>query len=344
MRKFILMLVAIATVSIANAQIATENAKLFDNVYVGVEGGVATPLNFDGVFPLNAIAGLRLGKEFTPVVGVEVEGQVFFNDNNVGRWTETFVKGTNLGLNGLVNLNNLFAGYKGTPRVFEVKANVGLSWLHFWNGGGNALGAKTALDFNFNIGRKKAHTLFVSPGVYWNLQNASKLQFNKEQAQLALMAGYVYHFKTSNGTHHFKTYDVGAMNAELNRLCEENLDLMDKANKKPETVVVTKVTEKVVKQVEYVNGTVVVNFAKNSYALTDEAKEVLDGVTGKVDILGYASPEGTMSYNQKLSQKRADVVAEYLKNKGVEVNSAVGYGSVGNSSNRIVIVKSAEGK
>lgn len=344
MRKFILMLVAIATFTVANAQIATENAKLFDNVYVGVEGGVATPLNFDGVFPLNTVAGLKIGKEFTPLVGVEVEGQVFFNDNNFQRWTQTFVKGTNLGVNGTLNLNNLFAGYNGTPRLFEVKANAGISWLHFWNGGGNGLGAKTALDFNFNLGKKRAHTLFISPGVYWNLQNGPAIQFNKEQAQLALMAGYVYHFKTSNGTHHFKTYDVGAMSSEINRLYKENLELMDRANKTPEKVVVTKVKEKLVKEIQYVNGTVVVNFAKNSYQLTDEAKEVLDNVTGKVDILGYASPEGTKTYNQKLSQKRADVVSEYLKERGVEVNSAVGYGSIGNSSNRIVIVKCAEGK
>jgi outer membrane protein OmpA-like peptidoglycan-associated protein len=236
----------------------------------------------------------------------------------------------------------LFAGYNGRPRVFEVKANAGLSWLHFWNGGGNALGAKTALDFNFNLGKKRAHTLFVSPGVYWNLQNGAKLQFNKEQAQLALLVGYVYHFKTSNGTHHFKTYDIGAMNETLKDLWAENVDQRRQLAERPEKVVVTKVQEKIVKDVEYVNNACVVNFAKNSYVLTDEAKEVLDGVKGSVVVLGYASPEGTQSYNQKLSQKRADVVAEYLKNKGVDVQSAVGYGSVGNSSNRIVIVKTAE--
>lgn len=343
MKKFILILVAFATMAVANAQLATENAKLFDNVYVGAEAGVATPLNFDGVFPLNAVAGLKVGKELTPVFGLEVEGQVFFSDNNFTRWTQTFVKGTNLTLNGTINLNNLFCGYKGTPRLFEVKTNTGIGWLHFWKGG-DGLSAKTALDFNFNLGKKKAHTLFVSPGVYWNLKNNNTVQFNKEYAQLAVLAGYVYHFKTSNGTHHFKVYDVGAMSAELNQLYEENLQLAEKANRTPEKVVVTEVKEKLVKEVQYVNGTVVVNFAKNSYALTDEAKEVLNEVTGSVDIMGYASPEGTMSYNQKLSQKRADVVAEYLKNKGVEVKSAVGYGSVGNASNRIVIVKSAEGK
>jgi len=343
MKKFILTLVAFATMTIASAQLATENAKLFDNVYAGAEIGVATPLNFDGVFPLNTVAGLKVGKELTPIFGAEVEAQVFFNDNNFQRWTQTFVKGTNLTVNGTVNLNNLFCGYKGTPRLFEVKTNVGMGWLHFWKSG-DGLSAKTALDFNFNLGKKKAHTLFVSPGVYWNLKNNNTVQFNKEHAQLALMAGYVYHFKTSNGTHHFKVYDVGAMSAELNRLYSENLSQKDALEKKPERVVVTKVREKVVEKVEYVNNTFVVNFAQNSYVLNDAAKEVLDKVAGSVDILGYASPEGTKTYNQKLSQKRADVVAEYLKEKGVDVKSAVGYGSVGNASNRIVIVENADGK
>ena len=65
----------------ANAQIATENSKFFDNTYVGVEAGVHTPLNFNSVFPLNTVVGIKLGKEFTPVVGIEAEGIVSFGDN-----------------------------------------------------------------------------------------------------------------------------------------------------------------------------------------------------------------------------------------------------------------------
>lgn len=342
MKKFILMLIAFTSINIAKAQIAIQNPKLLDNVYIGVEGGVATPLNFNGVFPLNTVAGLKIGKEFTPLLGFEIEGQVFFNDNNFQRWTQTFVKGTNLGLNGTINLNNLFAGYNGSPRLFEVKINAGFSWIHYWKGG-NGLGTKTGFDFNFNLGKKKAHTIFISPAVYWDLQNGANIQFNKRQAQLALMAGYVYHFKTSNKTHHFKTFDVGEMNSDLNRLFEENIDLMDKL-KHNKSVVVTEVKEKIVKEVEYQSSTFVVNFSQNSYELTEESKEILNKVKGVVDIIGYASPEGTPYYNQELSQKRADVVAEYLKNNGVEVNSSKGYGSVDNTSNRIVIVNNVNGE
>jgi outer membrane protein OmpA-like peptidoglycan-associated protein len=346
MKKFIFVMVAMFAAIGASAQVATENQKLLDNVYVGVEAGVATPLNFKNIFPLNTVAGIKLGKELTPVVGLEVEGLVFFNDNHYQRWTKTFVKGTNVGLNGTINLMNLFKGYQGAPRFFEVKTNTGLGWMYFWNAKHHTLTAKTALDFNFNLGREKAHTLFVSPGVYWNLHNEGAIQFNKKYAQFAIFAGYVYHFKTSNGTRHFKTYDVGAMNAEINRLAAENGKLRnDLANKPVATAAVAqavKTEPKAVKEVQYVEGTYIVNFAKNSYELDADAKKVLDSVGGTVDILGYASPDGSAEYNKELSQKRADAAAEYLKARGVKVNSAVGKGVVGKASNRIVIVHNVQ--
>lgn len=340
MKKVIIFFVAcFATIMSAYAQLATQNQKFFDNTYIGIEGGVSTPLSFENVFPLNSIAGLKVGKEITPVVGLELEGQVFFNDHDFQRWTNTFVKGTNLGVNGTINLNNLFAGYKGTPRMFEVKTNTGLSWMHFWNAG-NSLGVKTAIDFNFNLGSKRAHTLFVSPGVYWDLCNNGKIQFNKHKAQFAIFAGYVYHFKTSNGTHHFKVYDVEGLMSQINNLQRENEDLKNEVKYQQNQVskVETKPEIKVVKEIEYVNATYVIDFAQNSYELTDTAKVTLNNINGTVDVFGYASPEGSESYNKKLSQKRADVVAAYLKNRGVQIRQAIGKGVVGIASNRTAIV------
>lgn len=338
MKKILMTFVLCLSVLFTNAQIATENSKIFDNTYVGVEAGVTTPLNFNSMFPLNTVTGLKLGKELTPVFGIEAEGQVFFNDNNVGRWTDTFVKGTNVGLNGTINLSNLFAGYKGIPRAFEVKTNTGLGWLHYLNAGGyNDLTAKTALDFNFNFGKFKQHTLMLSPGIYWNFTGnypIHKIQFNKNLAQLSVFASYVYHFKTSNGTHHFKTYDVGAMIDEINRLNDE-------LAKKPTEVIVEKV-----KLVEVPNNISVLQesanyvfFAKNSFELTKEAKEILDNISGSVNIVASASPEGTKEYNQQLSEKRAEEVAKYLTSKGVKVITYKGIGCVNETSNRVAIIK-----
>lgn len=337
MKKFILSLAIMLMMAFSvNAQIATENSKVFDNTYVGVEAGVTTPLDFNSVFPLNTVAGVKLGKEITPVFGLEAEGQVFFNDNNVGRWTNTFVKGTNVGLNGTVNLSNLLFGYKGTPRFFEVKTNTGFGWLHRWNTSDNALTAKTALDLDFNFGKTKAHTVSVTPGVYWNLvDGATQVQFNKNRAQLGVFVGYVYHFKTSNGTRHFKTYDVGAMLGEIDRL---NAELAKKPNEVVREVVKT-VEVPVTNTVATVsNASSFVFFAQNSSVLTDDAKAVLDNVTGTVDVVGYASPEGTREYNQALSERRAAVVADYLIKRGVTVNSNTGAGVNGDASGRVAVI------
>lgn len=325
----------------ANAQIATENAKFFDNTYVGVEVGATTPLNFKNVFPVNTVAGVKIGKEFTPIVGIEIEGQTFFNDNNVGRWTNTFVKGTNVGLNGIINASNLIWGYKGTPRFFEVKANVGLSWLHYMNAGANDLLAKTGVDFNFNLGKKKAHTIAVTPAIYWNLTGGhAKIQFNSSRAQFGLFASYIYHFKTSNGTHHFKTYDVGAMIGEIDRLNEE-------LAKKPKEVEVEKVVEKIVEKpvtVTSTNGeTWIVTFATGSAKLTPEAKFILNQVGNDaiVNVTATASPDGSAKFNQKLSEKRAKVVADFLTARGVKVNSAEGKG-VDSEKGRSAVVKTLQ--
>ena len=369
MKKFILVFITMFMFACGvNAQIATENRKAFDNVYAGVEAGVSTPLNFNSVNPLNTLVGIKLGKEFTPVYGIEVEGMASFGDNfyrygvngsipaegafNIHKngSVNTFVKATNIGLNGIINLSNLFSGYNGKPRIFEVKANTGFGWMHYFGnytpcapigsyvvaGKQNTLTAKTALDLTFNIGSKRAHSFVVSPGVYWNLNEVGNIKFNKNYAQFGIIASYVYHFKTSNGTHYFKTYDVGAMMDEISRLNDE-------LAKKPNEVVVEKIVEKPV-LVERATGFGVketIFFAFDSDELDDRAQKALDeigtGASYRVD--GYASNEGGTEYNLELSQRRADAVKAYLEGRGITVDEAVGHGIVfGPTTGRVVVV------
>ena len=370
MKKILLMFMLCFSFVVANAQIATENRKALDNIYVGVEAGVTAPFNFNSIMPLNPVAGVKIGKEFTPIIAIEAEGLAVFGDNfyryglnsSTPAWEygafnvrndgsmNTFIKATNVGANLVLNWSNALWGYKGTPRVFEIKTNTGLGWLHYFGDfttnkvGGfkpisdrNALTFKTAIDLAFNIGKKKAHTITVSPAIYWNLSESDVIQINKNYAQLGVMVGYTYHFKTSNGTHHFKTYDVGAMIAEIDRLNEE-------LAKKPtevavEKVVAAPVTTNAVAAIQ-VPSTYVIQFAKNSFVLSNAAKEILDGISGSVNITASASPEGTKEYNQKLSEKRAAVIADYLTKKGIKVNSCEGVGSEDENSNRIAIVTS----
>ena len=339
MKKILLMLALFSAVATTNAQIATENSNAFDNVGAGITAGVSTPLDFNSVFPLNTNVGLKITKDITPVIGFQIEGLAVLNDNHFSD-LKTAVKATNVGLNGALNLSNFFWGYKGTPRVFEVSTVAGLGWLHAWNTSENSLTAKTGLDFAFNLGKKKAHSLVLTPAVYWNLHKIDAIQFNKKGAQLALNLSYIYHFKTSNGTHHFKTYDVGAMISEIDRL---NGALSECEKHEPKVVEVAQIVEK--KVVVPTNTEWFVQFAQKSAELTAEAKATLDkiGEDLVVDVIGTSSPEGDAEFNQRLSEKRAAVVADYLTKRGVKVNSWVGKGvQIGLATNRLAIVTVAQ--
>ena len=359
MKKIILMLALFSAVLSANAQIATEDSKFVDNTYLTVNGGLATPLAMDAVFPLNPTVGLAIGKWITPIYGVEVEGTTWLGSHVYGG-TDARVnmnangnfnafRGLYVGGNGLINITNAFKGYLGVPRTFETNAVVGIGWVHGFTPNtndryNNSLGAKTGLDFAFNLGKTKAHTLSVRPAVLWDLSkpgtSVGSLAFNKQGAQLYLGVGYTYHFKNSNGLRYHKTYDVGAMTSEINRLNEENDGLKKAiANRHQHHPNAPKVIEK--EKVMFVATQWVVQFAQGSAELTNEAKAVLDGIDNSlaVNVVGMASPEGTSEVNKKLSEERAKNVAAYLTNKGVKVNSWKGNGvEIGNSTNRLVII------
>ena len=348
MRKFIFSLVIMMmTVMSANAQTALQEQKFFDNVFVSVGGGVSTPLDFNSVFPLNPSATISVGKWFNPVVGAEIEGTAWFGSHDSqgteNRWdlttTHNAFRGSYVGLNGLVNFNNLFCGYNGNRRFFEVNGVVGLGWEHFYRPGvndrySNGLGVKTGLDLAFNLGKQREHAVSIRPAVLWNLSSPGNavngLAFNKMGAQLYLGVAYTYHFKTSNGTHSFKKYDVTPVDPKvIEKIVEKKV------------VVNKEVVKEVVKPVQ---NTWTVYFAKNSDVLTDAAKAELDkiGQNAVVEVYATASPEGTDEYNLALSQKRADAVKAYLEERGVKVAGAEGRGVIGPESNRVAVVTMAE--
>lgn len=215
MKKLILFMCMLLSLTI-NAQTAYEESKVLDNISIGTVGGVTTPLDFNSVFPLNGVAGLKLQKNFTPVFGIDVEGLASFGNNHYGI-SKTVVKSINTSVNGTVNLTNLLCGYN--THKFEISTETGLGWLHNWTKHKNYLTSKTGVVLSINL--NEAHSLIINPTVYWNLSNTDKIQFNKHCAQLGLLVGYIYHFKNSNGTHSFKTYDITAMNNEINNLKSE---------------------------------------------------------------------------------------------------------------------------
>ena len=355
MKKFILtFMLMFSMLTGVMAQTAIETPKFFDNVYVGVEAGATTPMTFVQPFKnINPVVGVVLGKDLTPVFGIQAEGMGWFQDHNFAN-SHTTIKAINVGVNGTINLSNLFFGYKGTPRVFEVTTVTGLGWLRILSDHGldgtpsdvngvitavednDELTAKTGLNLAFNFGAKKQHQLYLQPAVMWNLtphRYWDDVQFDRKHAQFAVMLGYAYKFKTSNGTHNFKTYDVGAMQAEINNLRAE---LAKKPTEVIKEVEVEKVVEKTIVDIENV-----VYFAFDNAELDARAKETLDklGQNGVYNVYGYASNEGTAEYNKVLSQRRAEAVAAYLRDRGAKVDVVEGRGvQFGPTTGRVAVV------
>ena len=345
MKKFILSLMVMLTVmlSSANAQIAYQKADFLDNVYVGLNGGVSSPLDFNSVTPFNAQAGVKVGKNWSPVFGTNIEGTAVFGDNHFAD-SHTFVKATYVGLNGTLNLTNLFLNYN-PDKVFETSLEAGIGWIHNYHtstptnidGHANYLGAKTGVILAWNIGNNKAWQLYAEPSVYWNLSKTDKIQFNKHNAQLAVSVGVVYKFKTSNKTHNFKVYNIydytSALEEARDRIAALEAQNAELSKRPTETYNVVKETNK--ETVVYSQDIFTVSFLQNSAELTQDAKNILDKVSASlpVKVIGSTSPEGTTRRNSELSVQRANAVAEYLKSRGVEVVSAEG-----NEHGRIAVV------
>ena len=341
MKKFILSLMVMLTVmlSSANAQIAYQKADFLDNVYVGLNGGVSSPLDFNSVIPFNAQAGVKVGKNWSPVFGTNIEGTAVFGDNHFAD-SHTFVKATYVGLNGTLNLTNLFLNYN-PDKVFETSLEAGIGWIHNYHtptptnidGHANYLGAKTGVILAWNIGNNKAWQLYAEPSVYWNLSKTDKIQFNKHNAQLAVSVGVVYKFKTSNKTHNFKVYNIydytSALEEARDRIAALEAQNAELSKRPTETYNVVKET------VVYSQDIITVSFLQNSAELTQDAKNILDKVSVSlpVKVIGSTSPEGTTRRNSELSVQRANAVAKYLKSRGVKVVSAEG-----NEHGRIAVV------
>jgi outer membrane protein OmpA-like peptidoglycan-associated protein len=358
MKKLVLLFAAAVFAVSASAQ-TVEESKTFDNFYIGINGGLATKTTGHAWLKnLNPNAGVRIGRYFTPVLGLAVESNAYFSVKPYAP-TGTFVRYLNTSLLGTVNLSNWLGGYKGEPRPFEVTAVAGLGWGHLFgnsaayqagtNKGKNNLTQKLALDFAYNFGGNKAWQVYIEPSINYGLNDAQQAQYpvnnvgdiawNINKSYVQLNAGLVYKFGTSNGTHNFKIAQLRDQ-AEIDALNSKIDDLRNELAKKPKEVIKEVVKEAPAPQEVKVENLVFVTFAQGETVLTKEAEKAPDAVkAGKhVQIVGTASPEGSKEINDKISQGRADVVAKYLQGKGVVVDEATGKGVQGTTSNRLAVV------
>ena len=350
MKKTLLSIAAVvAVITSANAQDMLSKSKFFDNWQVGVKAGGFSYTQREAFFKnTRATFGAEIGKQISPAFRLGVEGMAYVRpvdlDNDVD--AGNFIDNTNVSLVGTVNLSNLIAGYKGTPRFFEVEGFAGIGWFHRYvqdiapnyreNYRSNSMSAQFGSNLLFNLGESKAWGVKLSPAIVYGVdvptEKSSVNSLNSLNSFIQATVGVVYRFKGSNGAHHFTTATQNPDNsAELGRLRDElnnkNKELSDcqrqvnklqddleaARNKKPE--VVEKVVTKNKKTLESVvtfrvaKSTIDASQLPNVERIASYLNKYRNA---KVSIKGYASPEGNLEKNKQLATARAEAVKNLL--------------------------------
>ena len=337
MKKLFLLLAVAAMSAQMNAQTVVES-KNFDNWYIGVNGGAN--LQAKDFKEMNFQAGLRVGRWFTPVVGLAIEGQAFMGNKGWLKNNEkSFPKLTNVGFLGTLNFNNWFGGYAGTARPFEIIGVAGLGWMRNWDSKDNAMSSKVGVDFALNFGSDKQFQLYLEPALVYVIADAGMkhVAYNINNALFTASLGFNYKFGNSNGTHNFKIAElrdqaeIDGLNAKINELradvnakdgkiaadAKTIADLQARLREceaRPVQVVEEKKENILQPHVIFRQGKSVIDAAQ--YASVEMvAKYMKNHPESKVIVRGYASPEGNAELNQKLSEARAAAVKTALVKK-----------------------------
>lgn len=277
-----------------------------------------------------------VGKWFTPGLGLRTKfagvwGRQVVTENK----SDNAIEYWNLNEQMLLNLSNLFCGYSET-RVwnFIPYFGGGVARNMSYNKYGMTLSA--GILNTFRLSRKLAINVEVGANFYEpdfsgvavaNDYSGLKMVRNRD-LQLNAEVGLTYNLGKATWS---KTPDVealkalsqgqiDALNAQLADAQNENSRLKNMlANQKPTQEVV-----KTVKEVVAAPVSVFFNIGKSKIASrkdlqnVKELAEIAKANGSKIVVTGYAdSKTGSASFNKKLSQKRAETVANELVKLGV---------------------------
>lgn len=318
--------------------------------YGSQEGAFMKPKTLFKNYRTNLGFSVALGKWFTPGIGLRTKFTGMW-----GRSVISDVKKTNaskywvINEQVLFNLSNMLCGYSET-RVWNFIPYVGA-------GVGRNMSYNTySMDLNagilnmFRLSKKVAINLDINYGLFdprfdgFSATNSStKNSFKNMDRTLSVEVGLTYNFGKATWS---KTPDVeaikalsqgqiDALNAQLADANAENARLRNQiANHKCPKAEGGEV--KTVKEIVSAPVSVFFNIGKskiasqkdlqNVQAIADAAK----ANNAKIVVTGYAdSKTGKANYNQSLSEKRANTVADALVNMGVdrsniEINAAGG--------------------
>lgn len=342
MKKTILTTaLAIGALSAGYAQQAIETPKFGDNWSLGIKAGVTTPMKGHPFFKsMRPIIGLQLDKKITPVFRLGAEGMFSVNTSNVrGPHSSTAFDDSYVGAFGAVNLCNLFGGYAGYVRPFDLEVQAGAGWGHRFETAipdQNYFGTKFGLNFNFNVSDEV--TISISPSILWDMTSRpvkqSTASYDVNRANFNLTAGVAYNFG-GNGFKTVRPYDqaeVDALNGQINNLRAQNeaqaadnaalaataaslAQQVEQLQNQP-----VKVVNKVTNNLESVRY---IFFKIGSSVITADQQPNVEMIAAylnnhpgsKVVVKGYASKDGPEELNIRLAKQRAESVKNALMKK-----------------------------
>lgn len=296
---------------------------------------------------------VAVGKWFTPGIGLRTKFDGIWAKQVNTRTDHHSYKYLNLHEDVMFNLSNLLYGYN-EKRVWNFIPYVGIGWARNMDNVNNGTSYNFGLLNNFRVSDRvqifaDLHTAWMAGGFdaapadpYGAYSEHTLRHYDK---LVGLTVGVTYNL----GTHTWeKVPDVDALmamnkeqmdalNASLKEQQDENARLRTllAQQKSAETV------EKVVKEVVNTPLSVFFNINSSRIASRKDLVNVKDLVEyakangSKIVVTGYAdSKTGSAAYNQQLSQKRADVVANELVKMGVNRDNieVVAAGGVNNIS------------
>ena len=279
---------------------------------------------------------VAIGKWFTPGIGLRTKLNGIWLGKAFNSKSQTYLAANE---QVLFNLHNLLGGYDA-ERIWNFIPYAGLGAARNFDAKANSFVASAGLLNTFRLSEKFFLNLdiaYYSYGQHFVGGNLNGLRPGHRFNDLALEVGVTYNL--GKGTWN-KTPDVDAikalsqgqidaLNAQLSDAQSENARLKDLlANQQKEVAQATAVATKTVTKVVAAPVSVFFNINKSKIASKKDLQNVNDLAkvakenNSKIVVTGYAdSKTGSAEYNQKLSEKRANTVADELVKMGIDRNN-----------------------
>lgn len=385
MKKLLLLVAVAASALTANAQALEKVGKyyyhqaqgehrqqyyssFFDNWSVGINGGAQTPtVNHKFFKSARPSFGVELRKDFSPLFGLSAQVQAYTNGGPIGNGMQRAfpqdhykagytgkkaIDNVKYGLYGNLNLMNLFGGYIGRPRFFELEAKVGGGFLHTYSGkaakalySNDAFYMDLGMNALFNLGKNRQWAIKVSPSIGYFIdpttpEHLDESDFNINHSAIEVQAGVVYrfgnsynrgHFALANGSNvdetalnstindlrnqlHAKNGEIAPLQQQVRSLQQQLADLRDLRNK-PTNVVEEGTGKRAIECIVHYRLNKTVIDASQVPNVERVAMYLKKYPNATAHVTGYASVEGPAANNNRLSIGRANAVKNMLVNK-----------------------------